>query len=122
MNRFVLLLACSLLLGACTAVDLGVGRGASSWETDFDANAYFEMGWTDNDSLLAVDIVGGSNAYSLVSVDIWRLLHLEVGLLGVGLGIGPLQFGAGFGLYAPVAPATLGTDQLFHCDDDPLDP
>jgi hypothetical protein len=105
MNRLGLLLACLVLLGACTVVDAGVGRGAKDWTTHFDANAYMDFGWPTNDSLLSLDVIGGPNPYTLVRADLWRLLHLEIGLLGVGIGLGPLQFGAGIGLYAPGAPA-----------------
>jgi len=113
MNRFGLLLGLCLLLGACTVVDGGVGRGAQDWATDFGANAYVSTGWPANDALLSVDVLGGHNPYTLVSLDVWRLLHLEIGLLGAGIGLGPLQFGAGFGLYAPHAPGTIkGTDPL----------
>jgi hypothetical protein len=113
MNRLGLLLACGLLLGACTVVDAGVGRGASGWTTHFDANAYASFGWPTNDNLLSLDVIGGPNSYTLISGDIWRLLHLELGLLGAGIGIGPLQFGAGIGLYAPRAPARITGDNPF---------
>jgi hypothetical protein len=110
MNRLGLLVACCLLLGACTVVDGGVGRGASDWNAEFGANAYADFGWPVNDALLSVDLVGGPNAFTLLRADLWRLLHLELGLLGFGVGIGPLQFGAGFGLYAPHAPARIAAD------------
>lgn len=114
MNRLAMLLACCVLLGACTVVDAGVGRGARAWPTEFGANCYAEYAWPANNSLLAVDIVGGSNAYTLISADVWRLLHLELGLLGVGVGLGPLQAGAGVGLYAPHAPSAMMGDNPFH--------
>jgi hypothetical protein len=110
MNRVGLLLACCVLFSACTVVDAGVGRGARDWTTHFDANAYADFGWPTNDSLLSLDIVGGPNSYTLVTGDIWRLLHLELGLLGAGIGIGPFQIGAGIGLYAPHAPARIAGD------------
>jgi hypothetical protein len=34
-------------------------------------------------------------------------LHLEVGLFGLGVGLGPLQIGGGVGWYTPGAPASL---------------
>jgi hypothetical protein len=107
MNRIGLLLACCVLLGACTVVDAGVGRGAREWTTHLSANAYMDFGWPTNDSLLSLEVLGGPNPYTLVSADVWRLLHLELGLLGVGIGVGPLQVGAGLGLYAPHAPAKI---------------
>jgi len=110
MNRLGLLLACCVLLGACTVVDGGVGRGASDWTPHFDASVYADFGWPTNDALLSLDLLGGPNPYTLVRADLWRLLHLELGLLGFGLGVGPLQVGAGIGLYAPGAPARIAGD------------
>lgn len=110
MNRLGLLLACCVLLGACTVVDAGVGRGASDWTPHFDASVYADFGWPTNDALLSLDLLGGPNPYTLVRADLWRLLHLELGLLGFGLGVGPLQVGAGIGLYAPGAPARIAGD------------
>jgi len=114
MNRLGLLLACCALLGACTVVDGGVLRGANDWKTQFDANAYANFGWPANEDLLSVDFLGGPNAYTLVTADVWRLLHLELGLLGAGIGIGPLQLGGGIGLYAPHAPAEIKGDNPFQ--------
>ena len=59
---------------------------------------------------MSLDLVGGPNPYTLISADLWRLLHLELGLLGVGIGLGPIQFGGGVGLYAPHAPAKIAGD------------
>ena len=113
MNRLGFLLACCVLFGACTVVDAGVGRNANAWKTKFQSNAYAEWGWPTNDRLLMVDFVGGPNDYTLVRADLWRLLHLEIGLLGLGIGIGPLQAGAGIGLYGPHAPTEIAGDNPF---------
>ncbi len=110
MNRLGLLLASCVLLGACTVVDGGVGRGASDWSPDLRANSYIDYGWMANETLLSMDLFGGPNAYTLVRLDVWRLLHLELGLLGFGLGVGPFHFGAGSGIYAPEAPAMISGD------------
>ena len=110
MNRFGFLLACCVLLGACTVVDAGVGRGAEDWKTDLQWNAYADWGWPTTEQVLLLDVVGGPNAYTLLRADLWRLLHVEIGLLGLGLGIGPLQAGIGAGLYGPVAPAKIVGD------------
>ena len=107
MQRIGLVLVCCALLGACTVVDVGVGRGSNDWNWEMGADCYGDIAWPANDLLLSMDIWGGPTPGTLISADVWRLLHLEVGLLGLGLGIGPLQFGAGVGPYVPSTPASI---------------
>jgi len=107
----ILLVLCSALT-SCTVVDLGVGRQAH-WEFD-GAGGYAALGWTATDELLTADVLGGPNSGTLVTLDVWRLLHLELGLLGIGIGIGPLQFGGGLGFYTPAAPPMLHSMNLFE--------
>ncbi len=108
MHRIALVLVLCLALTGCTLVDFGLAREGcpSGWELG-DAAGYAEFGWPANDQLLSADLFGGPNGGTLVSVDVWRLLHLELGLLGFGVGIGPLQFGGGIGFYTPNAPAAM---------------
>lgn len=58
--------------------------------------------------MFALDLLGGLNSFTLVRADLWRLVHLELGLLGFEIDLGPLQFGAGVGLSAPGASAGIG--------------
>lgn len=111
-QRF-LLLSCCLLLCACSVVDIGVGRDANTWPTKWTHNAYADFGWPQNDKLLLVDFIGGPDSYTLVRAELWRLLHLEIGLLGLGVGLGPLQAGIGAGLYAPHPPAEIAGSNPF---------
>ena len=104
---YLLALACAVL-GGCTVVDLGVGRDKCPAEWEWGgAGGYADFAWPANDMLLTADLLGGPHSGSLVSVDLWRLLHLELGLFGVGIGVGPLQIGGGVGWYTPQTPASL---------------
>jgi len=103
----LLALACAVLAG-CTVLDVGICRDKSPNHWDWGgAGGYADVAWPANDYLLTADILGGPHSGALVSVDLWRLLHLEVGLFGVGVGIGPFQIGGGVGWYTPGAPASL---------------
>jgi uncharacterized membrane protein YfcA len=84
---------------------LGVGGGAIM--VPMLAMMFAAQGFADT-HLMHVAL--GTSMDTLVRADVWRLLHLELGLLGFGLGLGPLQLGAGIGLYAPEAPARIAGD------------
>lgn len=117
MKKMLAVLVCCAALSGCTLVDMGVGRGecVSEWHAE-GPTGYAELGWSDNTTLLSAELLGGENAGSLVSVDLWRLLHLELGLLGFGVGIGPLQFGGGLGWYHPHHAPTM-IDSMCPFDD-----
>jgi len=108
MTRLALVFVLASMLAGCNLVDAGIARQNCPGNWEFGgAAAYAEVGWPANPALLRAELFGGPNGGTLVSMDLWRLLHLELGLLGFGIGIGPLQFGAGAGFYAPKAPATM---------------
>ncbi|MGQ0553489.1 MAG: hypothetical protein ACT4PU_09755 [Planctomycetota bacterium] len=122
MLRIAVLLVCVAVLGGCTMVDLGVARDQCPmhWEVS-GPQGYASYGWPAANELLSADLFGGPNSGTIVSVDLWRLLHVELGLLGLGLGIGPFQIGGGFGFSAPHAPAALAGHcpfvEMGCCDD-----
>ena len=113
MHRLAALLLCCTMLGACTVFDAGVGRGHHDWSWSSSGDAYATYAWPANTRLVSADLVGGQNDGTLVSVDVWRLLHLELGVLGVGLGVGPFQVGAGFGWYDAAPPTAMSGDNIF---------
>ncbi len=108
MLRASILIVLCLAVTGCNLVDAGIGRDKCPCNWEFgDAAGYAEFAWPANNDLLSADLFGGPNGGTLVSVDLWRLLHLELGLLGLGVGIGPLQVGGGVGWYTPSAPAMM---------------
>jgi hypothetical protein len=108
MHRIAILIVLCLATTGCNLVDFGIARNNCPSEWQFGGAAgYAEFAWPANNDLLSADLFGGPNGGTLVSVDVWRLLHLELGLLGLGVGIGPLQFGGGVGFYTPSAPAMM---------------
>ncbi len=113
MHRLAALLLCSTMLGACTVVDAGIGRGDHDWSWGNTGTAYATYGWPDNDHLLSADLIGGQNDGTLATIDVWRLLHLELGAFGIGLGVGPFQVGAGVGWHDTEPPVMMTGDNPF---------
>ena len=114
MLRATLLVCACAFLSSCTVVDLGVGRGAN-WKMG-GAGGYADVARPANDKLLTADIIGPTSG-SLVSIDLWRLLHVELGLIGAGIGIGPLQAGGGFLWYTPELPLEMKAGKFFAWPD-----
>ena len=82
------------------------------WKIDGWGAAYADFGWPTNEVFLTADLVGPQNPGSVFSVQLWRILYFEFGLLGVSLGLGPLQAGVGTLFHRPAAPASM--DNPFH--------
>lgn len=114
MHRLAALLIFSSLLGGCTTVDAGVLRGDHSWSWNNSGTGYATYGWPANDTLISADLLGGQNDGTLASIDLWRLVHLEIGALGFGVGLGPLQLGAGIGWHDTAPPAAMEGDNPFN--------
>jgi hypothetical protein len=106
MRRLAVLVSC-LVLSACTVFDGGVGRDVQDWKIDGWGAAYADFGWPTNHVFLTGDLVGPQNPGSIASFQLWRLFYVEFGLIGISLGLGPLQIGAGTLFHRPEAPASM---------------
>lgn len=104
------------LLSSCTIIDLRAGEGRGVIHSDALISGFVDAGWTDNDSILRLSVLQDG----LLGFNLWKLLRLEVGLVGLSLGVGP--FDAGFGvLFYDARPPnyrwTLGGDEIAGYDE-----
>ena len=105
-----LLLSCLLLsLCSCTLIDVRVGDDFSM-ESDGLVNGYVDYGWPEMDSVLYLGLFEGRSDGSILSVAVWKLVRLEVGLLGFNFGVLPLDFGVGILFFDPRAPRYVSDD------------
>jgi hypothetical protein len=97
------------LLGACTIIDVRThDHGVHS---DAFISGYADVGWPASNSLLKLGVFDGPSDGSILYFQLWKLLRLEVGFLGLAGGIGPLDAGFGILLYHPQPP------EYIHCDE-----
>ena len=62
------------------------------------------MGLREEDNFLRLELFDGQSDGALAELSIWKLLRLEVGLLGLGVGVGPFDLALGTLFYEPEVP------------------
>ena len=111
-------LGLALSLAGCTVIDLRLSPSGA--RSDAFIRGYADAGWPASDSLLKVGLFKSPNSDgSLLYLQLWKLLRLELGLIGVAAGLGPLDAGIGVLFYEPRPPAYVECDDCGDacCDD-----
>ena len=85
----------SLALGACNLIHIDTESDRQSSGSHAFISGFVDAGWTDDDPLLDVDLF--QNA--LISIDVWKLVRVELGLVGASVGVGPFDAGLGLLFY-----------------------
>ena len=94
-----LLAATALLSTGCTIVRVrGTGTGIASRGL---IDGHVAVGMPEEDNVFSAEVFDGSSPGGLAEIRIWKLLRLEVGLLGASVGVGPLDVGVGALAYSP---------------------
>jgi hypothetical protein len=111
------LLLCSLLAG-CTVIDVRRTQGGVRSDAFIAFNA--TAGWPADASVFAVGLFEGRSPGTLLMVEVWKLLRFELGFLGMGLGVGPLDVGLGVLFYKPRPPRYVrwSDDTCGYCSGD----
>lgn len=97
--------AASAFLAGCTLVHVDTDDAPPRLESGGLIDGHLALGVREDDELLQVDLFDGRSNGALGEITVWKLLRVEVGLLGVGLGVGPFDAALGFGFYDPDVPA-----------------
>ncbi len=111
-SRYVLAaLLAGALMSSCTVIDVRYGEGRGALHSDGLISGFVDAGWTADDSLLRLSILDDS----LIGFNVWKLVRLELGLVGFSLGVGPFDAGFGVLFYDARPPRygwTLGGDPI----------
>ena len=97
----------AVLLSACTITSLGPEQGPPRVESEGLIEGHAALGWRAEDRFLKLRVLDGESDGAVAEFALWKLLRLEVGALGVGLGIGPLDLALGTLFYDPEVPAMI---------------
>lgn len=96
--------AAVLLASSCTVLRVDSGSEPPRVQSRGLIDGHVAFGMRDEDELLRLRALDGSSPGSILEVSLWKLFRLEVGLLGAGLGVGPVDAALGVAFYEPRVP------------------
>jgi hypothetical protein len=120
-----------MLVAACAAVSLAPSCTVMRVDADDQPpriesrgliDGHVALGIRDEDEVLRLRALDGDSPGSILEFSLWRLLRLEVGLLGAGLGVGPVDLALGVAFYDPRVPTFVNgekRDPSWDADDCP---
>lgn len=95
--------SCSLI-----TVDSQDGPPGARAEGLVDGHAVF--GWRAEDTLLRAELLDGTSDGAVFELTVWKLLRVEVGLVGLCVGLGPIDLGLGTLFFDPTVPPLMGEE------------
>ena len=98
------------LLSACTITSIGPEHGPPRVESEGLIEGHAAFGWRDEDQFLKLKVLDGESDGALAEFGLWRIFRVEVGALGLGIGIGPLDLALGTLFYEPDVPRMIGPE------------
>lgn len=104
----VLALLAASLLPACTVTRVGPEHGPARIESNGLLEGHAAVGLRSEDDFFRLQLFEGTSDGALAEVSLWKLFRLEVGALGLGLGLGPFDLALGTLFYEPEVPSMGG--------------
>jgi len=109
-SRLLPLFVLPVLLGACTVTRVGAEGGPPRIESSGLIDGHAAVGFRKDNDLFRLQLLDGESDGALAEVSLWKLFRLEIGALGVGLGIGPFDVALGALFYEPEVPPMMGKE------------
>src|SRR5262245_65979652 len=82
----------AVLLSGCTVTSVGAESGPPRVESNGLIEGHAALGWRAEDRFLRLQAFEGESGGAIGELVLWKLFRLEVGALGLGVGIGPFDF------------------------------
>lgn len=98
-------------LSACTVTSVGAENGPPRVESDGLLEGHAAFGWRAEDRFLRLHALEGDSDGAVAELVLWKLFRLEVGALGLGIGVGPFDLALGTLFYEPDVPEMHGVKQ-----------
>jgi hypothetical protein len=97
-------LLCAGLAGACTVTSVGPEDGPPRIQSRGLIEGHAAIGMRAEERFFSLRVLDGESDGALAEVVVWKLLRLEIGALGIGVGVGPLDLALGALFYEPEVP------------------
>ncbi len=114
--RFVTLAWIAWTALGCTVTRVSGEDPPPRLESNGLLEGHAALGIRSEDDLLRLKFLDGESDGAVGEIVLWKLLRLEVGLLGVGVGLGPLDLALGVGFYEPRVPDFEASRSEETCD------
>jgi hypothetical protein len=95
-------LGCTLF-SSCTLLDFRVQPDRNERNRAL-VTGFVSAGWPEDDSVLKAGLFRGQSHGSILYLQVWKPLRLDIGFVGVAVGVGPLDAGLGVLLHKPRPP------------------
>ena len=110
-HRFLLAAPLSAaLLSACTITRMGAEDGPPRIEAGGLIEGHAALGFRAEDDFVRLRVLDGESDGALGEFVLWKLFRLEIGALGVGVGVGPFDLALGTLFYEPEVPRMMSQE------------
>jgi hypothetical protein len=96
--------AAALLASSCTVMRVDSENAPPRVQSRGLIDGHVALGFRDENEILRLRALDGSSRGSIFEFSLWKLFRLELGLLGVGVGVGPVDAALGVAFYEPRVP------------------
>jgi hypothetical protein len=103
------------LAPSCTLITLDSRSGPPGLSANGLVEGHAAFGIRDEDHVLHAELFDGSSPGAIGEIVLWRLARLEVGLLGIAIGLGPIDLALGALCYDPELPRFVGDEPVEEC-------
>jgi len=87
---------------------MGAEDGPPRIQADGLIEGHAALGFRRERDFFRLQLLDGESDGALAEVSLWKLFRLEVGALGIGLGLGPIDLALGTLFYEPEVPPMMG--------------
>lgn len=95
------------LLSSCRVLEVDSGAGPPRIESRGIVESHLALGIPAESHLLHLDLFDGTSEGAVAELTLWKLFHLELGLAGLSVGVGPIHLGLGVLFYEPEVPVMM---------------
>jgi hypothetical protein len=97
-----------LVLSACTLVTVNSEASPPHVKVQGLVDGHIAFGIRDQDQLIHADLFDGTSPGAIGELVLWKLLRVEIGVVGAAVGVGPIDVALGVLAYNPRIPRMEG--------------